>query len=86
VRGGTERELHRTRANAAYSSTDFSSRLQLEHVPLAAIVGGRLPSPLNSREGSAIVWTGSELIAWSDTVYERFNPTPADGALLTLPG
>jgi hypothetical protein len=42
------------------------------------------PSPLNSREGSAIVWTGADLIAWSGTVYERFNPTPADGASLTL--
>lgn len=42
------------------------------------------PSPLNSREGSAIVWTGTELIAWSGTVYEKFNPTPADGASLTL--
>ena len=42
------------------------------------------PSPLNSREGSAIVWTGTALIAWSGTVYEKFNPTPADGASLTL--
>jgi hypothetical protein len=42
------------------------------------------PSPLNSREGSAIVWTGTELITWSGTVYEKFNPTPADGASLTL--
>ena len=41
-------------------------------------------SPLNSREGSAIVWTGTDLIAWSGTVYERFNPTPAGGASLTL--
>jgi len=44
------------------------------------------PSPLNAREGSAIVWTGHELIAWSGTVYEKFNPTPADGASLTLEG
>jgi hypothetical protein len=44
------------------------------------------PSPLNSREGSAIVWTGTELIAWSGTVYEKFNPTPADGASITLRG
>ena len=42
------------------------------------------PSPLNSRSGSAIVWTGTELIAWSGTVYERYNPTPADGASLRL--
>ena len=42
------------------------------------------PSPLNSREGSAIVWTGTDLIAWSGTVYERFNPTPNDGVSLRL--
>ncbi|MGZ4363012.1 MAG: hypothetical protein ACXVFF_12150 [Gaiellaceae bacterium] len=42
------------------------------------------PSPLNSREGSAIVWTGTQLIAWSGTVYKPFNPTPNDGASLTL--
>lgn len=44
------------------------------------------PSPLNSRWGSAIVWTGTDLIAWSGTVAERGNPTPADGASLTLKG
>ncbi len=44
------------------------------------------PSPLNSREGSAIVWTGRQLIAWSGTVYRRLNPTPADGAVLSLGG
>jgi len=43
------------------------------------------PSPLNSRFGSAIVWTGRELIVWSGTVYRRFNPTPRDGASLLLP-
>jgi hypothetical protein len=42
------------------------------------------PSPLNARAGSAIVWTGNELIAWSGTVYEHFNPAPADGASLML--
>ena len=42
------------------------------------------PSPLNSRDGSVIVWTGTDLIAWSGTVYKRFNPTPADGASLRL--
>ena len=42
------------------------------------------PSPLNSREGSAIVWTGTDLIAWSGTVRKPGNPTPADGASLTL--
>jgi hypothetical protein len=41
------------------------------------------PSPLNSREGSAIVWTGTDLIAWSGTVRAPLNPTPADGASLT---
>ena len=42
------------------------------------------PSPLNSRSGSAIVWTGADLIAWSGTVKQPGNPTPADGASLTL--
>ena len=44
------------------------------------------PSPLNSRWDSAIVWTGADLIAWSGTVQKRGNPTPADGASLTLKG
>jgi len=42
------------------------------------------PSPLNSREGSAIAWTGTELIAWSGQTATRFNPTPSDGASLIL--
>lgn len=44
------------------------------------------PSPLNSRESSAIVWTGTDLIAWSGSVDRRFNPnpTPGGGASLTL--
>jgi hypothetical protein len=43
------------------------------------------PSPLNTRTGSAIAWTGDELIAWSGMPFERGNPTPADGASLSLP-
>jgi len=68
-----------------YVAADGSSGLQiygLDTDTWQTITPG--PSPLNSREGSAIVWTGSELIAWSGTVYERFNPTPADGASLRL--
>jgi hypothetical protein len=68
-----------------YVAADGSSGLQiydLETDTWQTITPG--PSPLNSREGSAIVWTGTELIAWSGTVYERFNPTPADGASLKL--
>lgn len=42
------------------------------------------PSPLNTRAGSAIVWTGHDLIVWSGMPFERFNPTPADGASLEL--
>ena len=42
------------------------------------------PSPLNSREGSAIAWTGTELIVWSGQTATRFNPTPGDGASLAL--
>lgn len=68
-----------------YVAADGSSGLQIYSLSTdtwRAITPG--PSPLNSREGSAIVWTGRELIAWSGTVYERFNPTPADGASLRL--
>jgi hypothetical protein len=70
-----------------YVAADGSSGLQIYDLDTdnwETITPG--PSPLNSRAGSAIVWTGSELIAWSGTVYERFNPTPADGTSLTLPG
>jgi hypothetical protein len=42
------------------------------------------PSPFNSRFGSAVAWTGRELIVWSGTVYERMNPTPNSGASLEL--
>lgn len=42
------------------------------------------PSPLNSRASSAIVWTGRTLIAWSGTVAIAGNPTPGDGASITL--
>ena len=33
-------------------------------------------SPLTSRESSAIVWTGTDLIAWSRSVDRRNNPNP----------
>jgi len=68
-----------------YVAADGSSGLQIYSLDTdtwQTITPG--PSPLNSREGSAIVWTGTDLIAWSGTVYERFNPTPADGASLML--
>ena len=68
-----------------YVAADGSSGLQIYGVPAdtwETITPG--PSPLNSREGSAIVWTGRDLIAWSGTVYEKYNPTPADGASLGL--
>jgi hypothetical protein len=45
-------------------------------------VAGR--SPLNSRIGSAIVWSGSDLIAWSGTVKREGNPTPNSGGAITL--
>ena len=44
------------------------------------------PSPLKTKEGSAIVWTGTNLIVWSGAVSKPFNPTPADGASITLKG
>lgn len=44
------------------------------------------PSPLNTKERSAIVWTGTNLIVWSGAVSKPFNPTPADGASITLKG
>ena len=70
-----------------YVAADGSSGLQIYGLDTDAwetITPG--PSPINSREGSAIVWTGHELIAWSGTVYEKYNPTPADGASLTPEG
>ena len=70
-----------------YVAADGSSGLQIYSLDTdtwQTITPG--PSPLNSRDGSAIVWTGTDLIAWSGTVYERFNPTPADGASLALSG
>jgi len=69
------------RARARSSTISRFDDISTFYHPFIIIPG---PSPLNSREGSAIVWTGTELIAWSGTVYERFNPTPADGASLTL--
>jgi hypothetical protein len=42
------------------------------------------PSPFSSREGSALAWTGTELIAWSGTAKEPLNPTPNDGASIAL--
>ena len=41
-------------------------------------------SPLNSREQSAIAWSGTDLIVWSGAVHEPGNPTPAEGASITL--
>jgi hypothetical protein len=70
-----------------YVAADGSSGLQIYSLDTDSwqtITPG--PSPLNSREGSAIMWTGVDLIAWSGTVYERSNPTPSDGASLTLTG
>jgi hypothetical protein len=68
-----------------YVAPDGSSGLQIYSLAADSwrtITPG--PSPLNSREGSAIVWTGTDLIAWSGTVYEHFNPAPNDGASLPL--
>jgi hypothetical protein len=41
-------------------------------------------SPLNSREGSAIAWTGSGLIVWSGVAPRTGNPTPNGGKRITL--
>jgi hypothetical protein len=41
-------------------------------------------SPLGTRIGSAIAWTGREVIVWSGAALARFNPTPADGAALAV--
>jgi hypothetical protein len=68
-----------------YAVPDGSSGLQIYSLDTDSwktITPG--PSPLNSAAGSAIVWAGSELIAWSGTVYEHFNPTPNSGASLEL--
>ncbi len=70
-----------------YVAPDGSSGLQIYRLDTDSwqtITPG--PSPLNSRAGSAIVWTGDDLIAWSGSLYARFNPTPNDGASLNLGG
>ncbi len=41
-------------------------------------------SPLNSRWGSQIAWTGEELIVWSGVARRTFNPTPNSGKTITL--
>lgn len=43
------------------------------------------PSPLNTRFGGAIAWTGKDLFAWSGTVYRVGNPTPNSGTIISLP-
>jgi hypothetical protein len=42
-------------------------------------------SPFNARIGSAIVWTGTDLIAWSGVARRSGNPTPNTGASIALP-
>jgi hypothetical protein len=42
------------------------------------------PSPFNSREGSAIAWTGPDLLVWSGVANRTMNPTPDSGAAITL--
>ena len=41
-------------------------------------------APLNHREGSAIAWTGTDLIVWSGTVSRAGNPTPNSGKSIRL--
>jgi hypothetical protein len=41
-------------------------------------------SPMNVRAGSAIVWTGTDLVAWSGTARRAGNPTPNAGMSITL--
>lgn len=42
------------------------------------------PSPMNSRFGGVIAWTGTDLIAWSGTVYVPGNPTRNSGTAISL--
>jgi hypothetical protein len=46
------------------------------------IAAGR--SPFNSRAGSAIAWTGEELIVWSGATRQERNPTPNSGMSIEL--
>lgn len=69
----------------AFAAPCDENRLQVYVVgsdTWAVIEAGR--SPLNARAGSAIVWTGSDLIAWSGTVRRTGNPTPGTGSAISL--
>jgi hypothetical protein len=41
-------------------------------------------SPLNTRAGSVIVWTGTELVVWSGLVKRAGSPTPNSGMAIAL--
>lgn len=41
-------------------------------------------SALNSRQGSAIAWTGTDLVVWSGVVDRTGNPTPNSGSVIRL--
>ncbi len=41
-------------------------------------------SPLGTHYSSAIAWTGTELIVWSGGIEAPYNPTPNEGATITL--
>ena len=41
-------------------------------------------SPLSTRNQSAIVWTGKDLIVWSGTTSAKYNPTPNSGMYIRL--
>lgn len=43
-------------------------------------------SPFTERSGSALAWTGRELLVWSGWAFGRLAPTPSDGASLRLGG
>ena len=68
-----------------YASACVPSRLQIYTASTNSwMIIDTGSSPFTSRAGSAVVWTGHEIVAWSGTVRAAGNRTPNDGASIAL--
>jgi hypothetical protein len=68
-----------------YAATCGPDALQVYDVAADAwevVEAGR--SPMSSRAGSAIVWTGTDLVVWSGIARRPGNPTPSTGSSIAL--